>query len=289
MGQRHILVATGIKRIIFVGATLALAGLAGCGRPAADNTSDNSAEIVAPPSGGQVLRLATTTSTRDSGLLDVLLPVFERASGCRVDVVAVGTGAALQLGEAGDADVVLVHARQAEEAFVQAGHGVRHEEFMFNDFVLLGPEQDPAQIRGADPAAALAKIAAAGAVFLSRGDDSGTHKREMGLWAEAGLQPDWDGYLEVGQGMGPTLIMADEKQGYVLADRGTYLHFRDKVQLVPLSGPAAGLRNPYAVITVNPEKHQKINAPLAEAFVDFLISGPAQQLIADYRVAGQPL
>jgi tungstate transport system substrate-binding protein len=236
-----------------------------------------------------VLRLATTTSTRDSGLLDELLPVFEQVHDCRVDVVAVGTGAALKLGEAGDADVVMVHARKAEEAFMEAGHGTRHEEFMYNDFVLLGPELDPAQMRGTGPAVALRKIAEQGAVFISRGDDSGTHKREMSLWAEAGIEPEWESYLEAGQGMGPTLMMADEKQGYVLADRGTYLNFRDKIELVPLSEGAANLRNPYAAIVVNAEKHDRMSGVLAESFADFLISEQAQRLIAGYRIAGQQL
>ncbi len=236
-----------------------------------------------------VLRLATTTSTRDSGLLDELLPVFEKVHNCRVDVVAVGTGAALKLGEAGDADVVLVHARKAEEAFMAAGHGIRHEEFMYNDFVLLGPKADPAQIRDVEPIEALKKIAAGEHRFVSRGDDSGTHKRELALWEQAGGRPAWDGYVESGQGMGPTLVMADEMQGYVLADMGTYLNFKDKVELVPLAAAAESLRNPYAAIVVNPAKHDKINEKLATAFVDFLISADAQRLIGDYRVGGQQL
>ena len=237
----------------------------------------------------EILRLATTTSTRDSGLLDELLPVFEKAHGCRVDVVAVGTGAALKLGEAGDADVVLVHAREAEEAFMDANHGIRHEEFMFNDFVLLGPEDDPAEIRGIEPIEALKRIAAQGSGFVSRGDDSGTHKRELSLWQQAGGRTAWEGYLESGQGMGPTLVIADEKQSYVLADMGTYLNFSDKIALVPLAAAAESLRNPYAAIVVDPGKHEKINEKLANALVDFLLSDEAQRLIAGYRIAGRQL
>ena len=244
-----------------------------------------------PPTGSAsaVLRLATTTSTRDSGLLDVLLPVFEKAQGCRVDVVAVGSGAALKLGEAGDADVLLVHARKSEEEFMAARHGIRHEEFMYNDFVLLGPPSDPAKIRDLDPVKGLQKIAAGKHTFVSRGDDSGTHKQELGLWKMAGGRPEWDNYLESGQGMGPTLVIADEKRGYVLADRGTYLSFRDKLELVPLAAAAKCLRNPYAAIVVNPDKHPKINARLANTLVDFLISDEGQRLIAGYKISGQQL
>lgn len=236
-----------------------------------------------------VLRLATTTSTRDSGLLDPLLPPFEKAQSCRVDVVAVGTGAALRLGERGDADVLIVHAREAEMAFMDAGHGTRHEEFMYNDFVLLGPEEDPARIRNAPPTEALKTIAAVGGLFFSRGDDSGTHRRELTLWEAAGGRPEWGQYIESGQGMGPTLIMADEKRGYVLADSGTYLKLREKIELVPLAAPAASMRNPYAVIAVAPDKHERINAKLAGKLVDYLISDEAQGLIAAYRVGDQQL
>jgi tungstate transport system substrate-binding protein len=221
--------------------------------------------------------------------LDELLPAFEKAQNCRVDVVAVGTGAALKLGEAGDADVVLVHARKAEEAFMEAQHGIRREEFMYNDFVLLGPKDDPATIRDVEPIEALKNIATGKHRFISRGDDSGTHKREMALWKQAGGRPAWHDYIESGQGMGPTLVIADEMQAYVLADMGTYLNFKDKIEIVPLAAAAASLRNPYAAIVVNPAKHEKIDERLANAFVDFLISVDAQRLIGDYRVGGQQL
>lgn len=235
----------------------------------------------------RVLRLATTTSTRDSGLLDELLPVFETQCNSRVDVIAVGTGAALKLGERGDADVVMVHARKAELAFMDAGHGTRHEEFMCSEFVLLGPGDDPAQIRDCEPLEALQRIAKTKQRFVSRGDDSGTHKREMDLWDASGGRPVWEAYLECGQGMGPTLMMADQKQTYVLADMGTYLMFREKIELVPLVAGAECLHNPYAAIVVNSEKHSKINASLANAFVDFLVAAETQQLIAGYRVSNQ--
>ena len=259
--------------------------VAGCSDDT-DPQADGGSSLGAPT---VVLRLATTTSTRDSGLLDQLLPVFEEAQHCRVDVIAVGTGAALKLGESGDVDVVMVHARAAEEAFMQAQHGIRHEEFMYNDFVLLGPEDDPAQIRGLEPIAAMKRIAARKHCFVSRGDDSGTHKRELSLWKQAKIQSVWPDYLECGQGMGPTLVIANERLGYTLADMGTFLNFSQKIELVPLAKPAESLRNPYAAIVINPKKHKKINAQLAYAFVEFLISQETQQRIADYQIAQQQL
>ena len=190
---------------------------------------------------GNTLRLATTTSTRDSGLLDQLLPPFAAEHGLRIDVIAVGTGKALKLGEAGDVDVVLVHARQAEQDFMAAGHGVRREEVMHNTFELLGPPDDPAKIRDLGPAEALKQIAEHGQRFVSRGDDSGTHKRELLLWENVGGRPNWPEYVETGQGMGATLNIADQMLGYVLTDRGTYLHFRDKIDLEPLAAPGPGV------------------------------------------------
>ena len=264
---------------------LATLGLSGCVSENDQSTATAFAESKATP----VLRLATTTSTRDSGLLDVLLPGFEALQGCRVDVIAVGTGAALRLGEAGDVDVLMVHARLAEQAFMEAKHGTRHEEFMYNSFLLIGPANDPAQIRALEPAAALARIATGQHVFFSRGDDSGTHKRELQIWEQAGGRAEWSGYYEAGQGMGPTLLMADEKQGYTLIDMGTYLKFQEKIDLVPLVDEVKSLRNPYAALVVNSAKHKKLNATLAGTFVDFLISQPTQRQIADYRIAGRAL
>lgn len=236
-----------------------------------------------------VLRLATTTSVRDSGLLDRLLPLFESQHDCRVDVVAVGTGAALKLGENGDADALLVHAPASEKKFMEAGHGTRREELMYNYFVILGPADDPAKIKGLDAVEAFKKIADGKFCFLSRGDDSGTHKRELDLWQQAGGRPEWSDYLETGQGMGTTLTMAYEKQGYVLADEATYLNFQDKIDLVKLSGESESLINRYSVITVNPNKTPKINATLATDLADFLISPEAQQLIQDYKIAEKQL
>ena len=236
-----------------------------------------------------VLRLAVTTSTRDSGLLDVLVPVFEKQQGVRADVVAVGTGAALKLGEAGDVDVVLVHARDAEDAFMGASHGVRREDVMYNTFEILGPADDPAGIREMGPPAALQKIAADGQRFVSRGDESGTNNREKKLWNDGGGRPQWDAYAESGQGMGATLTMADQMNAHVLSDRGTYLRFRKKIRLVPLVTSSESLRNPYGIMVVNPKKHSRINGELARTFVDFMISAEAQQLILDYRIEGEQL
>lgn len=257
---------------------LACVILAGC-------TKNNASQTPATT----VLRLATTTSTRDSGLLEELLPDFEQRYDCRVDTIAVGTGAALRLGEEGEADVVMVHAREAEEAFMKAGHGIRHEEFMYNEFVILGPSDDPAMIRSHDPVAAMQRIVDGKQRFVSRGDDSGTHKRELQLWEAAGRQPIWSDYIECGQGMGPTLMMADEKQAYVLADMGTYLQFQQQIELVPLVTDSEWLHNAYAVIVVNPDKHARVNASLADAFVEYLIAKETQQAIAAYRLAGRPL
>ena len=236
-----------------------------------------------------VLRLAVTTSTRDSGLLDVLVPVFEKQQRARVDIIAVGTGAALKLGQTGDVDVVLVHARMAEDAFMAAGHGSRREDVMYNRFEILGPPNDPSRIRDLRAGPALQQIAHSGCRFVSRGDNSGTHQRELMLWQDGGGRMDWDGYVESGQGMGATLIMADQMSAYVVSDRGTYLKFRNKLKLVPLVASSSQLRNPYGIMSVDPTKHVSINGKLADAFLDFIISPRAQQLIGDYTIDGQQL
>lgn len=240
--------------------------------------------------------LATTTSTQDSGLLDVLVPLFEKQTGYTVKVIAVGTGAALRMGERGDADVLLVHAPQAEEAFMAAGHGAERQYVMYNDFIIVGPQNDPAHIRGMhDAAAALKQIAAAQALWISRGDDSGTHKKEKTLWADAGLQVSaltsqpW--YQESGQGMGATLRIASEKGGYTLTDRATYLNLQDTLHLQILVEGDPRLHNVYHVIVVNPEKHPGVHVEGARAFAAFLLSPQVQHLIASYGVDkfGQPL
>jgi len=235
------------------------------------------------------LQLATTTSTRDSGLLDVLLPEFEKTAQVEVKVIAVGTGRALKLGENGDVDVVFVHARQAEDAFMKAKHGVRREDVMYNMFVILGPASDPARIKGVSAQESLLRIAQAKANFVSRGDESGTHKREQQLWSTAGKMPEGEHYFETGQGMGASLNIAEEKQAYILSDFGTYLKWKSKLSLVPLVNEGDNLRNPYGVMCVNPSKSSDIQAELADQFVDYLISPTAQNMIKDYQVDGEPL
>ncbi|MFV1959055.1 MAG: substrate-binding domain-containing protein [Planctomycetota bacterium] len=236
------------------------------------------------------LRLATTTSTRDSGLLDWLLPPFEAATGIEVQVVAVGTGQALALGRRGDADLLLVHARRREDAFLAAGDGLERRDVMWNDFVLVGPRDDPAGIRGlGDGARALARIGAHRAVFISRGDDSGTHTRERALWKKAGGRPAWDGYLEAGQGMGACLTIADEKQAYTLTDRGTWLARRSLSDLVVLVEGHPALRNPYGTILVDPRRHPGVHAEAARKLFEYLTSREGQERIGAYRVDGVAL
>ncbi len=241
----------------------------------------------------QKLILATTTSTENSGLLDYLLPAFEEAYNVDVDVVAVGTGQALQLGEDGNADVLMVHARPREDAFMAAGHGVRREDVMYNDFIIVGPAADPAGIKGLnDVAAGLQAIAAAEAPFISRGDDSGTHIKELSLWAESGISPSGDWYIEAGQGMGAVLTMADERQAYTLTDRGTYLaRTLEGIDLGILVEGDPLLFNPYGVIAVNPNKGDHIQAELANTFIDWLISPATQEAIGKFGVEefGMPL
>jgi len=250
----------------------------------------------------QVLRLATTTSTADSGLLDAILPSFEEKYNARVDVVAVGTGQAIALGEAGDADVILVHARAREDAFVEEGHGTGRFDVMYNDFILVGPADDPAGVAGMTTAAeALAAIAAAGAPFASRGDDSGTHTKELSLWEKAGVTPDPAGgwYNSLGQGMGETLTFANEAGAYTLTDRGTYLSMRDNLpNLVVVVGGESiadnadpALLNPYGVIPVNPDKSDAINNKLANQFAEWITSPEVQEMIGQFGTDkfGQPL
>lgn len=236
--------------------------------------------------------LATTTSTQDSGLLDVLVPDFAAKTGYQVKVIAVGTGAALAMGARGDADVLLVHAPEAEMELVRSGDAVDRRLVMHNDFVLVGPEDDPAGVRGAATAAeALRRIAQAQALFLSRGDDSGTHKKERSLWQEAGVEPRGAWYQESGQGMGATLKIASEKGAYTLTDRATYLNMQDGLDLAILLEGDQTLYNVYHVMVVNPEKHPDVNHEGAKAFADYLTSPEAQGLIGAYGKDrfGQPL
>ena len=247
--------------------------------------------LVACQSEPETLTLATTTSTYDSGLLDAILPDFEETYGARVDVVAVGTGQALALGEAGDVDVLLTHARAREEAFVEAGYGVNRRDVMVNDFVILGPESDPAGIRGmSDAAAALQRIAETESLFVSRGDDSGTHIRELALWQAAGIDPQGDWYESAGQGMGATLTIAAEQGAYTLGDRGTFVaRSEEGLDLVVLVEGDERLLNPYSVIAVNPALHDGINAELANNFIEWITSPKTQAAINGYRRNGQQL
>ena len=239
------------------------------------------------------ITVASTTSTEQSGLFDHILPKFKQKTGVDVRVVAQGTGQALETARRGDADVVFVHDAFAEKKFVEDGAGVKRHEVMYNDFVLVGPRADPAGVRGTkDIAAALQKIAKSRAPFASRGDDSGTHKAELRLWKEAGVDvgrgsQGW--YRETGSGMGPTLNTASAMNAYALTDRGTWLSFRNRGDLgVAVQGDAR-LFNQYAVILVNPAKHSHIKSKEGQSFIDWLISPEGQQAIADYRVGGEQL
>ena len=244
------------------------------------------AEPTAVPAEPGTLILATTTSTQDSGLLDVILPDFQQQYNVQVDVVAVGTGQAIKLGEDGNADVLLVHARAQEDAFMEAGHGVRREDVMYNDFIIVGPASDPAGIKGGTSAVeAFQKIAQTQSPFISRGDDSGTHSKEKSIWKAAEIEPAGDWYISAGQGMGAVLTMADEQQAYTLSDRATYLaRTLEGLQLEILVEGDPLLFNPYGVLAVNPDKGPHIKAELANAFIDWIISVPTQEKIGQFGV-----
>jgi len=238
----------------------------------------------------KVLRLATTTSTDNSGLLKYLLPAFEKSSGYQVQVIAVGTGKALRMGQDGDADVLLVHAPPAEEKFMASDYGVNRRYVMYNDFIIVGPKNDPAGIRGTkDAKAALEKIAKTRSVFVSRGDDSGTNKKEKILWKEAGIQPEGGWYKAAGQGMGKVLLMTDELRGYTLVDRATWLAFQNKVGLQIAVQGDQQLFNPYHIIAVNPARYPDVNYAGAMALISWITSVNGQHLIGQFRVAGQEL
>ncbi len=230
-----------------------------------------------------VITLATTTSTRDSGLLDVLVPMFEQQSGVQVKVVAVGSGQALELGRRGDADVLLTHAPAAEEEFIAEGFGSERRHVMYNDFVIVGPSADPAQIMNfSSVVEAIQRIAAAETVFVSRRDNSGTHQKELQLWQAAALTPEGAWYLQAGAGMAQTLRIASEKRAYALTDRATFLAHRDQLDLEILVKGDALLRNDYSVLLINPKKHPHLNHHAAQQFADFLLVPKTQQVIADF-------
>lgn len=238
-----------------------------------------------------LIRLATTTSTDNSGLLNNLLPAFSRDTGYRVHVIAVGTGKALRLGKDGDVDVVLVHAPLAEEAFVKAGYGVKRVPVMYNDFVIVGPENDTAQLTGATSIKqAFTQIRDSQSLFISRGDNSGTHKKELSIWKQSDIEPSGSWYREVGQGMGKVLQMANELDAYTLTDRGTWLVYQSKTRLQVRYQGGSSLYNPYGVIAVNPNRYSDINIAGSSALIDWLTSRTAgQALIGEYKLFGQHL
>jgi tungstate transport system substrate-binding protein len=239
------------------------------------------------------ITVASTTSTEQSGLFKHILPIFEKQTGIQVRVVALGTGQALDLARRGDADVVFVHAKAAEEKFIAEGHGVKRMPVMYNDFVLIGPKSDPAKIAGGkDITEALKKIEAAKAPFVSRGDKSGTHMAEIALWKVSGIDIDaakgpW--YRDTGQGMGPALNTAASMNGYILADRATWLAFKNRGDLAILVEGDKRLFNQYGVILVNPAKHASVKKDLGQTFVDWIVSKEGQQAIADYKINGEQL
>ena len=248
---------------------------------------------VSPDGGAREVILSTTTSTQDSGLLDALIPRFEAQAGYRVKTVAVGSGAAIALGQRGEADLVLAHAPEQERQLVASGAGLDRQVVMYNDFVLLGPPDDPAGVRALLSAGnALARIASAGAAFVSRGDDSGTHQLERRLWREAGIAPQgqpW--YVESGTGMGQTLAIADQRRAYTLGDRATYLAFQSRLALAVLVERDPALLNVYHVIAVNPARFDRVNAAGARALIAFLLAPDTQRLIGEFGRDryGQPL
>lgn len=237
-----------------------------------------------------IVRMATTTSTENSGLIAVIQPAFEKALDIKVHVIAVGTGKALELGRRGDVDLVLVHAKSAEEAFVEAGYGVARHEVMYNDFVIVGPKDDPAGVSGmSDASKAFVKIAATQSSFISRGDDSGTHKKEQSIWRKVNKVPDGDWYRQVGQGMGKTLQIAGEMQSYTLVDRGTWLAYRANIPVSLLVAGGSDLRNPYGIMAVNPKRFPHVHFKSAEKIIHWFESESARELISRYQVDGEQL
>ncbi len=265
------------------------AGLAGC--TALSSADDSEGEIV-----GETLTLSTTTSTYDTGLLDELNAAFEDRYGVTVDTVSEGTGAAIEIGRSGDSDVVVVHARSQEDDVIEEGYAVNRRDIMFNDFIIVGDPEDPADISGGDDAvAAFEQIAETESTFVSRGDSSGTHTQELEIWAEAGLENDLgEWYREAGQGMGEVISQTGEVGGYTLSDRGTYLSMRNETDLeIHVEGPVEGgpelLANPYGIFAVNPAVHDNVQYDLAMAYIGFITSREGQEIIEEYTVEGEHL
>lgn len=268
----------------------------GCAQEAAPE-EDVNGEEVAPDGEEEVeliddfITLATTTSTYDSGLLDFLHPIFKEKTGLEVEVISQGTGAAIETGSRGDCDVLLVHDRPAELELVEEGLVVDRHDAMYNDFIIVGPAEDPAGLLEADTVVdGLSLIADAGAVFISRGDDSGTHRLELRLWDTAGIDPEGqDWYRSIGQGMGDTLTMANEELGYAMTDRGTYVSMKDDLDLVIVLEGDAILFNQYGVMAINPEEHPHVKYDYAKMYIDFLMSDEGQELISSYQINGETL
>ena len=267
-----------------------LVGLAGCSGTSGGDEAGTAAGVT-----GETLTLTTTTSTYDTGLLDEIHGDFEELYGVTVDAVAQGTGAALESARNGDADVVMVHARGLEDEFMRNGYGINRRDLMFNDFVIVGPEDDPAGIDGMGSATdALVAIADAGATFVSRGDNSGTHTKELNLWEAAGTEPGGDWYQETGTGMGEALNVANQQGAYTLSDRGTFISQRSEIDLTILvQGPIEGgpeiLSNPYGIMAVNPGVHENANYDLAMAYIGWITSPGAQNAISEYQMNGEQL
>jgi tungstate transport system substrate-binding protein len=239
---------------------------------------------------GSMLRMATTTSTANSGLMEYLLPEFKKDTDIEVQTIAVGTGKALRLGREGDVDVVLVHARKAEQEFIEGGFGIERFDVMYNDFVLVGPPADPAHISSSQSVIeALKKILNTKSIFISRGDDSGTHKKELSLWKSAGDIPQGKWYKSVGQGMGKVIQIANELGGYTMTDRGTWLAYQSKSNLALLYQGDPPLFNPYGIIAVNPKKHSHVNHAGADSLISWLISNKGQRLIGEFTAEGEQL
>ncbi len=238
----------------------------------------------------EVIRLATTTSVYETGLLDYIIPPFEKKYNVKVHIISVGTGRAIQLAKNGDVDIILVHDREAEDNFIKEGYGVSRKDVAYNDFLIVGPSEDPAKIKNSeDVKITFKKIADSGQTFISRGDESGTHKEEIALWKEADIVPTGDWYLESGQGMTATLIMADEKNAYTLIDRASYISNKDKIRLIELTAGDKDLLNYYSIIAVNPDKYPDIEYNLAASLIEWITSLECQKMIDEYKKDGQQL